>query len=465
MSEKQTIKGGNPLGTESIGKLLMKFAIPCVISMLVNSLYNIVDQIFIGQGVGFLGNAATNVAFPIVVISIAFSLLVGDGCAAFLSLKLGEHKMEEAAKGVGNAITMLVIMGITIFVVGSLFMTPLLKIFGATESVLPYAEDYTRIILVGIPFVAIGTGLNSIIRADGSPKFAMISMLVGALLNTILDPIAIFVLGWGVKGAALATIIGQIASFGISIYYLKHFKHISFHRGLLKLQGKVATTVMKFGISSFITQMAITVVMIVMNNSLKHYGALSPYGSDIPLSALGIVMKVNQIMISLLVGIAVGSQPILGFNYGAKNYKRVKQTYLTAVSIASVVSVVGFIVFQGATQSIVNLFGQAEGLYNEFAIKCFRTFLFLCMTSGFSIVSSIYFQAIGYPVKAAILSLSRQIGFLVPMIIVLPLFFGIDGILYAGPVADGLAFILSGIFVVYEMRRLNHAHATVEVAI
>ncbi|MHC1748616.1 MAG: MATE family efflux transporter [Cellulosilyticaceae bacterium] len=458
MIKQTSIDGHNPLATESIGKLLIKFAVPCVIAMLVNSLYNIVDQIFIGQGVGYLGNAATNIAFPIVVIALAFSLLVGDGCGAYLSLKLGEGKVDDAAKGVGNAITLLAIIGIAIFVIGTLFMTPLLRIFGATDAILPYAQDYTRIILIGIPFVVVGTGVNSIIRADGSPKFAMVSMLIGAILNTILDPIAIFVLGWGVRGAAIATIIGQIVSFCMSIYYVKHFKNISFNKGLLKLKATVATTVMKFGLSSFITQMAITLVMIVMNNSLNYYGAMSPYGSEIPLSALGIVMKVNQIMISLLVGIAVGSQPILGFNYGAKNFERVKKTYLTAVSMASIISVIGFLLFQFYTQNIVSIFGQAEGLYNEFAIKCFKTFLMLCMTSGFTIVSSIYFQAIGHPMKAAILSLSRQVGFLIPMILILPRFFGVDGVLYAGPVADGLAFLLAGLFVFKEIHHLNASH-------
>lgn len=449
----------SPFETENIGRLIAKFAIPCVISMLVNSLYNIVDQIFIGQGVGYLGNAATNVAFPLVTISLAFSLLIGDGCAAYFSLRLGAKDKESAALGVGNAITLSLIFGVLFLVVGQLFMDPLLHLFGSTETVLPYAQSYTRIILIGLPFVLIGTAMNSIIRADGSPKYAMISMITGAVINTVLDPIFIFVFKWGVAGAAFATILGQIVTAVISVCYIGRFKSIRFKPSLLRLKGSVSRTVMSFGASSFITQVAITLVIVVMNNSLAFYGAQSVYGAEIPLSALGIVMKVNQILMSLLLGLGVGSQPIIGYNYGAKNFRRVKKTYLISVSIASVCAIIGFVLFQFCTQGIVNIFGQEDALYNQFALKAFRVFLGVCFLNGFQVVSSIYFQATGRPVKAATLSLSRQILFLIPMILLLPRFFGVEGILFAGPVADGLAFVLAAIFILVEMRHLSTAHS------
>ena len=445
----------NPFETENIGKLIMKFAIPCVISLVVNSLYNIVDQIFIGQGVGFLGNAATNMAFPLVTISMAFALLLGDGCAAYLSLKLGAGDRDSAARGVGNTLSMLGIAGLFFLIFGLVLMKPLLYLFGATEVVMPYAMSYTSVIIIGLPFVIMGTGLNSIIRADGSPKFAMVSMLVGAALNTILDPIFIFVFDMGVFGAAVATIIGQIATFCISFCYIKRFKNIQFTPELLKIKSSVAKTVMAFGASSFIIQMAITLVVIVMNNTLSYYGAMSVYGSEIPLSALGIVMKVNQILMSVLIGIAAGSQPIIGYNYGAGNYERVKKTYLISVSIATGCALIGFCMFIFFPQSIINVFGQEEALYNQFALKCFRIFLMMCALNGFQIVSSTFFQAIGKPVKAAALSLSRQILFLIPMLIVLPKIFGVEGALYSGPVADFAAFLLAAFFIAHEMRNLN----------
>ncbi len=445
----------NPLATEKTGKLMAKFAIPCIISMLVNSLYNIVDQIFIGQGVGYLGNAATNVAFPLVTISMAFALLIGDGAAAFFSLKLGAGQRESAAKGVGSALTLLAAVGFVFFAAGISFLEPLLKLFGATAENLPYAMDYASIILIGLPFVSVSTGLNSLIRADGSPRFAMASMLSGAILNTILDPIFIFPLQMGVKGAAIATITGQVVGFVISIFYVKRFKSVHFQIKLLKPDFQASKTLVSFGVSSFITQMAITVVVIVMNNSLTYYGALSAYGADIPLAAQGIVMKVNQIVLSVMVGIAVGSQPIIGFNYGAKSFGRVRSTYRLAVTVACCFAAVAWGCFQLIPQHIVSIFGQEDALYNDFAVKCFRIFLLFIVLNAFQTVSAIFFQAIGKPMRSALLSLSRQILFFIPAVLILPTIFGLDGALYAGPVADFLAFSLAVVFIVLEMRRLR----------
>lgn len=450
----------HPFATEKLSKLIARFAVPSIVSMLVNSLYNIVDQIFIGQGVGYLGNAATNVAFPLVTICFAFALLVGDGCAAYLSLKLGGGDRESAAKGVANSIVMLGIIGVFFFVMSLSLMVPLLNLFGATSNVLPYAIEYTQIIIIGLPFVIMSTGLNSAIRADGSPKLAMISMLSGAIINTILDPVFIFVFHWGVAGAAWATIIGQIVGFFIAVFYLRHFKNIELKKEYFKLSWNSIRHVLSLGLSSFITQMAITVVVVVMNNQLTYYGAMSAYGSDIPLSALGIVMKVNSILLSFFIGLAVGSQPIIGFNYGAKKYDRVKKCYLIVVGISLVIGVIGFCIFQFAPQSVINLFGQENDLYNNFALMSFRIFLFCCILNAFQVVSSIFFQAIGKPVRATVLSLSRQILFLIPAMLILPIFFGLEGILYAGPAADSLAFVLALVFILVEMRHLNRLHVS-----
>lgn len=450
------IETKNPLGYEPIGKLIGKFAIPCVISLIVNSLYNIVDQIFIGHGVGYLGNGATNIVFPITIITLAIALLIGDGGAAYLSLKLGEGKKIDAARGVGNAIILSIVLGIVLLVIGLIFLKPLLYLFGCTDVLYPYANEYGRVIVLGIPFVVVSTALNSIIRADGSPKYAMASMILGAVFNTILDPIFIFIFGWGVHGAAVATIIGQIASCVISLLYLRSFKSIAIRKEHLTLKLKSCKSVCSLGISSFITQAAIVVVMAVTNNLLTKYGAQSVYGAEIPITALGITMKVNQIMISILVGIAAGAQPIIGYNYGSKQIDRVKKTLKWTIISATIVTVICFLIFQFATQSVIDLFGSEEGLYNEFAIKCFRIFLLACVLNGFQTVASIFMQAIGKPVQSAILSLSRQIIVLVPAAFILSDIMGVEGVLWSGPVADVAAFILATVLLTLEMYKVDN---------
>ncbi|BDF59521.1 multidrug transporter MatE [Christensenellaceae bacterium] len=443
------------LGSAPIPRLIMKYTVPSVISLLVNSLYNIVDQIFIGQGVGYLGNAATNVIFPITVIALAFALLVGDGAAAYLSLKLGQNQKQQAQKGVGNALTLMILFGVAFLLIGFFCLEPLVRMFGATENSMPYALDYGRIIVLGLPFVVIGTGLNSCIRAEGSPKVAMLSMIAGAVVNTVLDPIFIFVFHWGVEGAAWATILGQILTLLVSITYLPKMKTIRIKRMDMKLALKTAKTVMGYGISSFITQIAITISILVANNMLVQYGLTSVYGPDIPLAAFGIVMKVNQILLSFMIGFGLGAQPIVGFNYGAKHGKRVRQAYRIAVTCATLVAVVGFILFQFFPQGIINLFGSEEGLYNEFAQKSFRIFLMLCLLNGFQMVTGIFFQALGKPVKAALITLSRQLLLLVPAMLVLPHFLGVEGVLWAGPVADATAFLIALALAAKEMKHLR----------
>ena len=445
----------NILGYEKIGKLIKKFSVPCIISLLVNSLYNMVDQIFIGWGVGYLGNGATNVVFPLVITCLAFALMIGDGSSAYLSLKLGQKKKEEAAKGVANGITTAIIVSVLFCVLSLIFLPQLLNLFGCTDVLREYALSYGYIIAVGIPFMIIGTSLNSIIRADGHPKYSMVSMVSGAILNVVLDPIFIFVFKMGVQGAAIATVISQFVTFILNILYVKKFDSIKLTKDLFKLKLSVIKKVLLLGISSFITQMSFVVLMSVENNFLGKYGAESKYGSEIPITVLGIVMKINQILNSIIIGIATGAQPILGYNYGAGKYDRVKKTLKAVLGLSLITSTVAFILFQTIPDKLISIFGSGDANYMEFACLSFRTFLLLCICNGVQIPSGIFFQAIGKSIKSAILSLSRQILILIPAIIILGSIFGVMGILYAGPLADGIAFIIATTLVFKEVKSMG----------
>ena len=445
----------NILGKEKIGKLMTKFSIPCIISMLVNSLYNIVDQIFIGWGVGYLGNGATNIVFPLNMICLAFALMIGDGTSAYLSLKLGEKKKDEAKRGVANGILTSILISIVFFVVILALLPQLLNLFGCTEALRPYALDYGFIIATGLPFMMVGTTLNSIIRADGSPKYSMVSMVSGALLNTILDPIFIFVFNMGVKGAAIATIVSQVLTFILNICYIKRFKSVKLDEKDFKLNGKAVGKLLSLGISSFITQMSIVFVMAVENNMLKKCGANSDFGSEIPITVLGIVMKISQILNSIILGIAVGAQPIIGYNYGAGKNDRVKETLKKVLGLSIIVSTIAFILFQTIPDKLIAIFGSGDEKYIEFACLAFRTYLMLCIFNGVQIPSGIFFQAIGKSVISAILSVSRQIVLLIPAMIILGNIFGVHGVLSAGPIADGIAFMIALILIIREVRKLG----------
>ncbi len=446
----------NILGQEKISKLLIKFSIPCIISLLVNSLYNIVDQIFIGWGVGYLGNGATNVVFPLTMICLGFALMLGDGASSYLSLKLGEKKKEEAAKGVANGVIISLVISILFCTISLIFMPQLLNAFGCTEALKEYALDYGYIIAIGIPFFMIGTTLNSIIRADGNPKYSMTSMIIGAVLNIILDPIFIFVFKMGVKGAAIATIISQFVTFVMNIAYLRKIKSVELNRNTYKIDINISKKVLGLGISSFITQMSVVVVMAVSNNLLRKYGEVTKYGPEIPIAVLGIVMKISQILNSIIIGIVVGAQPIIGYNYGANKKERVKETLKIVLTISFMVSSVAFILFQTIPDKLIGIFGSGDENYIEFACLAFRTFLLLCICNGIQIPSGIFFQAIGKSAKSAILSLSRQIIILIPSMIILGQIFGLKGVLYAGAVADGSAFILAVILLLNEMKNLSN---------
>lgn len=448
-------KEENILGTEKIGKLIRKFSIPCIISLVVNSLYNIVDQIFIGWGVNYLGNGATNVVFPIVIICLAFSLMFGDGASAYLSLKLGEKKKYEASNGVGNGISLSIIVSVFFTIIVLIFLPQLLNLFGCTDVLRDLALKYGYIIAIGLPFMIIGTALNSIIRADGSPKYAMISMIAGALLNVALDPLFIFVFKMGIEGAAIATILSQFLTFIINILYLKKLKTITLNKNMFRIKFNIIKKIATLGISSFITQMSFVVVMGFENNLLAKYGAESKFGSEIPITVFGIVMKISQILNSIIIGIVTGAQPIIGYNYGAQKYDRVKKTLKLVLLVSVIVSTIAFILFKAIPDKLISIFGSGDENYMEFACLAFRIYLMLCICNGVQIPSGVFFQAIGKSIKSAILSLSRQIILLIPAMMILGNAFGLIGILYAGPVADGISFLLAIVLLIFELRNLK----------
>ena len=450
-----TNKENNPLGYKKESTLLISFAIPCIISMLVTALYNIVDQIFIGQGIGMLGNAATNIAFPLSTTCTAISLLLGIGSATNFSLHLGAGEKHESEKYAGNGIFLMAAFGILLFVVTSIFLTPMLKFFGATNDVLPYAKAYTRVTAFGFPFLIANTGMSKLILADGSPRYSMISMLIGAIVNTILDPLFIFVFDMGMTGAALATITGQIISFGISLRYMFHFKTIKLDKSCFKLSLSHCRKIFILGASACFNQIAMTVVQIVMNNTLSYYGAQSVYGGDIPLACAGIITKVNMIFMSFVIGISQGIQPIIGFNYGAEKYERVRKSYLLALGTATVLSGIAFFCFQVFPRQIISVFGSGSELYFQFSERYFRIYMFLTLINGIQPVTSNFFNSIGKSQLGVFMSLTRQILFLLPLIMIFPLFMGIDGVMYAGPIADAAAAIVCGYFMVRELKELS----------
>lgn len=441
--------------TEPIGRLMMKFSIPSIISMIVNAIYNIVDQIFIGWGVGYLGNAATSVTFPLVTISMAISTLISDGCVAYFSLMLGEKKNDDAARTMGNGTLCALLSGIVIVLLAEYFMPHILRLFAATESVYPYAVSYGRITIVGVPFVCVSMTVSSLIRAEGNPRYAMVSMLAGCVTNIVLD--AWFVLGlkWGVAGAAWATVIGQALNCAIALAYIPRFRDIKFRLKNMRPRASILAGFLPLGVSSFFTQAAAAVVQICMNNMLVNCGGQSIFGSDIPMAAFGIVMKVNSIIVGIMVGLGIGSQPIVGYNYGAKNYVRVKKTYLRTILIGTIVASVGCACFQLFPQAIVNIFGQGSALYNQFAVLCFRRFLCTVFLLGLIIPSGIFFQSIGKPLEAMIATMSRSLLFFIPAMYLLGGLYGLGGILWAGPVSDVLATILVSILAAGEMRRIT----------
>ncbi len=468
MSE-QIKSAENPLGTEKIPKLLARFAVPSVVAMLISALYNIVDQIFIGQNVGTLGNAATNVAFPITTVCIAISVLCGVGGASRFSIELGRGNKKEASGSVGTALVTGAVMG-TVYALISLLLTkPMLVLFGGSGETLSYAVAYTKVLACGIPFLIISNIMSNFARADGSPSFSMICMIIGAVTNIALDAIMV---PWGceiagniggMRGAALATIISQIISFVISVFYLKRFKSVDFTFKGFKYSFRKAYLVCSLGMSNCVNQLAICAVQIVMNNQLDTWGAkeLGEMGDAfkaIPQAAFGVVMKVNTMLVSFFVGMAQGSQPLVGYNYGAGKFRRSQKVFYLSAAICLAGATVGFLLFQLVPEVIISLFGSGEDPavreeYVRFACKTMRVFLSMIMLNSVQMTISNYFSAIGKPIKGVILSLLRQIIVIIPLLLILPEFFGLDGVLYAAPVTDVISFTLAFIFIIIEFRR------------
>lgn len=444
------------LGTEKISKLLLKFSIPCILSLIISSLYNIVDQIYIGNSsVGYLGNAATSIVFPIIIISHAIAWCLGDGAAAFLSICQGRKDTKNAHVAIGNAIIVTFVLSLVYVLCIFIFMDKLLFMFGASEATIGLAKDYFSILLIFMPIYMLGNAMNGIIRADGSPGMSMAATVTGAITNIILDPVFIFGLNLGIKGAAWATIIGQVLTFFVEIFYYTRSKTFRLKLESYKINWKLLGNVVKLGISTFITQMSIVIISFVCNMSLAKYGANSKYGIDIPIATMGICMKIFSIILSIAIGLIVGAQPILGYNIGAKNLKRVKKTFLTVLIITIIIGIIATLVIQLFPQYIVNIFGSESDLYNEFAIYTFRIFLATIMFTLIIKIIAIFFQAVGEPLKATIISLIRDLICFVPIVLIMPNKLGIMGVLWSAPIADILGLLVASTLIILFFKNIN----------
>lgn len=451
MEQKDKNGEENPLGTMPVDRLLIKFAVPSIIAMLVSALYNIVDQFFIGRSVGNLGNAATNIAFPLSITCIAIALLFGIGGASAFNLSMGAGDRETAAYYIGNSSVLLFMLGTILCLFTQVFLKPLLGFFGSPSDVLGYAVTYTRITSIGFPFLIFTTGGGHLIRADGSPAMTMVCNITGAFINTILDAVFVSVLHMGMAGAAFATITGQVISAAIVVIYLLQYKTVKLSLKHLRIRRKYISRIVSLGASPFSNQIAMMVVQVVMNKSLRYYGSLSVYGEAVPIACVGIITKINQVFFSFLIGLSQGLQPIAGFNYGAGKYPRVRKVYLRAVTYGAVLSVAAFIMFQVFPGNIIAAFGNGSEEYFRFAISYFRIFLFFTFLNFLQPITSNFFTAIGKPKRGIFLSLTRQIIFLLPLLVIFPYIMGIDGIMYSGPVADCMAGIVSILMVWKEL--------------
>ena len=452
MGEK--IKELNPLGYKPVGKLLKSLAIPAIIANLVNALYNVVDQIFIGQGIGYLGNAATNIAFPITTMCLAIGLTLGIGGASNFNLELGKGYPEKSKHTAGTAASTLIIIGIILCITVRIFLEPLMIGFGATNKILEYSMEYTGITSYGIPFLLFSIGVNPLVRADGNAKYSMIAIVIGAILNTILDPLFMFVYNLGIAGAAWATVISQIISALLLLIYFPKFKSVKFSLNDFIPQLHYLKRIISLGFASFIYQFSNMIVLVTTNNLLKIYGKNSIYGSDIPIAVFGIVMKINVIFIAIVLGLVQGAQPIFGFNYGAKNYHRVRETMRLLLKVTFSIATILFIVFQVFPKQIISLFGEGDKLYFEFATKYMRIFLMFISLNSIQISTATFFPSIGKAIKGAIVSLTKQLIVLFPLLLTLPKFFGVEGVIYATPLTDLIAFTVAIIFLINEFKHM-----------
>lgn len=436
-------------------ELIVKFSLPTVVSLLINSTYNIVDQIFLGHGVGYSANAATNVVYPLTVLCLALAAWIGDGASAAFSLSLGRGEPERSARCGTTAAVLAAAAGIAVMLSGRMASVPLLQFLSAPEELMDMTMIYLRVTLFGVPALMLATVLTGLIRADGSPVYAMFCIIPGCIVNIILDYVFVFPFGWGIAGAAWATVIGQYANCLIGLFYLPAFRSVRLFQGWKLFYADAAAQILRLGSAGFANQVCGAVYAVVINRCLSVYGAQSRYGAEIPLAAYGIMVKVSQIAFSVMSGVAVGMQSLLGFHYGRRNYARVKECLRWAVLIVTCFGCILFVIFEFFPMYIVGLFGQSDALYREYAVKCFRIFLFAAPLFGFSIVSTGLFQAIGKPAQATFMALSRQVIYLVPLLLLFGRLFGVVGLLYASPVGDTLAFLTCLILYRREIRLLD----------
>ncbi len=456
------------LATERVGKLMGKYAVPCIISLLVGALYNIVDQIFIANAdyLGSFGNAANTVVFPLTVIALGIAVMIGDGCCAFVSISLGEKKPENATRSVGNSVLLCVIASIVLTAIYLIFAEPILTAFGGKVNAETFAlsKEYFFWIALGIPFYMFGQAMNPIIRADGNPKFAMISTLVGAAINIILDPIFIFGFKWGMMGAAIATVVGQIATAVLAVWYLFRAKIIKPAKVDFNLQGKIVGKTLSLGLCSFLAQISLVAAMAAINNMIRKYGAMDTiFGQEqfaqIPMAVVGIVMKFFQIVISIVIGMAAGCIPIVGFNMGAKMHDRVKKLFSKLLIAEAIVGAVALVIVEFFPNALIQIFGAANEsiYYTDFAVKAFRIYLCMMIFACVNKATFIFLQAMGKAVESTMLSMVREIVFGVGFALILPLFFGLDGVLYSMPVSDILTAVISAILIVRTYKQLDRA--------
>lgn len=457
MTSQKTEQDTNPLGIKPVGVLLAEFAIPSIIAMLVSALYNIVDQFFIGHYVGMLGNAATNVAFPLTMSCTAISLMCGIGGAANFNLNMGRGNKDKAAKYAGNAILMTLVIGVMLCLFTKIFLKPLMITFGATDQTLQFSLTYTGITSFGFPFLIFTTGGSNLVRADGSPRFSMLCTLTGAVVNTALDALFMIWFDLGIQGAAWATVIGQVVSALLVAVYLKRFKTVPLKRECFRPKAACWGNIARLGMSPCINQIAMMVVQIVLNNVLTFYGKQSAYGGEIPLACAGIISKVGMMFFSIVIGISQGMQPIVSFNYGAKQYARVIEAVWKSIACATVISMIAFLCFQIFPRQIIGLFGQESEEYFQFAERYFRIYMFFTFANQFQPIVANMYTSIGKAAAGAFMSLTRQILFLMPLLVILPKFFGLDGAMYAAPIADFVAFFIAGTMLLRETRLLKRA--------
>ncbi len=454
------------LGEEPIGKLMKKYSIPCIISLLVGALYNIVDQIFIANAsyLGSFGNAANTVVFPLTVIALAIAVMIGDGCCAFVSLSLGKNKPQDAKKSVGNAVVLTVISSLILCVLYLIFSNAILTMFGGTvnEETFHHAKEYFFWISVGIPFYMFGQSMNPIIRADGDPRFAMASTLAGAVVNIILDPLFIFVFKWGMMGAALATIIGQIVTAGLAVWYIARMKHIKPGKGDYRMEWSIIRPSLELGLTSFLSQISLVAAMAAINNMIRKYGALDPiFGQEqyaqIPMAVVGIVMKFFQIVISIVVGMAAGCIPIVGFNMGAGLKSRVKDLFTRLLRAEALVGLIALLIVELFPRQLIGIFGAANEsvYYTEFAVKAFRIYLCMIVLACINKACFIFLQAMGKAAYSNSLSMIREVVFGVGFALLLPVWFGLDGVLYSMPVSDFLTFLIAAVMIKRTYQELN----------